>query len=141
VIEQRGIFPKPDCASIMEAQYQSNPICVSGRRLWDQIPKKEDLDHLIQTLEKHYNVSVDLKGKEFVKIQLDWDFENRKVHLSMAPYLQIRKLCDNSTTLFLANAKIRLIHTQNQNTVQNSNSLNMTRVLQSETMNKSMFRT
>jgi hypothetical protein len=50
--------------------------------------KKEDLDHLIQTLEKHYDVSVDLEGKEFMNIQLDWDYENRKVHLSMAPYLQ-----------------------------------------------------
>jgi len=50
--------------------------------------KKENLDHLIQTLEKYYNVSVDLEGKEFVKIQLDWDYENRKVHLSMVPYLQ-----------------------------------------------------
>jgi hypothetical protein len=50
--------------------------------------KNEDLDHLIQMLEKHYNVSVDLEGKEFVKIQLDWDYENRKVRLSMVPYLQ-----------------------------------------------------
>jgi len=50
--------------------------------------KREDLDHLIQMLEKHYDVSVDLEGKEFVKIQLDWDYENRKVHLSMVPYLQ-----------------------------------------------------
>ncbi len=50
--------------------------------------KQEDLDHLIRLLEKHYNVTVDLEGKEFVKIQLDWDYKNRKVHLSMAPYLQ-----------------------------------------------------
>ncbi len=50
--------------------------------------KQEDLDHLIRSLEKHYNVTVDLEGKEFVKIQLDWDYENRKVHLSMAPFLQ-----------------------------------------------------
>ena len=49
---------------------------------------REDLDHLIQLLEKYYDVSVNLEGKEFVKIQLDWDKENRKVHLSMAPYLQ-----------------------------------------------------
>ena len=63
----------------MEAQNQTNPICVSGLRLWDQIPKKKDLDH-IQMLEKHYDVSVDLEGKEFIKIQLDWDYENRKVH-------------------------------------------------------------
>jgi hypothetical protein len=50
--------------------------------------KQEDLDHLIGLLEKHYDVAVDLDGKEFVKIELDWDYKNRKVHLSMAPYLQ-----------------------------------------------------
>ena len=49
---------------------------------------KDDLDHLIRTLEKYYNVAVDLDGKEFVKIELDWDYENKRVHLSMAPYLQ-----------------------------------------------------
>jgi hypothetical protein len=50
--------------------------------------KKTDLDHLIQTLEKHYQVAVDREGKEFLKIDLDWDYKNGKVHLSMAPYLQ-----------------------------------------------------
>ena len=49
---------------------------------------KDDLDHLIRTLEKYYDVTVDLDGKEFVKIELDWDYENKRVHLSMAPYLQ-----------------------------------------------------
>ena len=49
---------------------------------------KADLDHLIRTLEKYYDVAVDLDGKEFVKIELDWDYENKQVHLSMAPYLQ-----------------------------------------------------
>ena len=50
--------------------------------------KQTDLDHLIQTLEKHCQVTVDKEGKEFVKIDLDWDCENGKVPLSMAPYLQ-----------------------------------------------------
>jgi hypothetical protein len=50
--------------------------------------KKEDLDHLINSLSKYYEVKVDLDGKEFVKIELDWDYENGKVHLSMAPYLK-----------------------------------------------------
>jgi len=49
---------------------------------------KDDLDHLISTLEKYNEVAVDLDGKEFVKIELDWDYENKRVHLSMAPYLQ-----------------------------------------------------
>jgi len=49
---------------------------------------KDDLDHLIRTLEKYYEVAVDLDGKEFVKIELDWDYENKRVHLSKASYLQ-----------------------------------------------------
>ena len=36
---------------------------------------KDDLDHLIRTLEKYYDVAVDLDGKEFVKIELDWYYE------------------------------------------------------------------
>ncbi|KAL7476512.1 hypothetical protein ACHAW6_002370 [Cyclotella cf. meneghiniana] len=35
--------------------------------------KQTDLDHLIQTLKKHYQVTVDREGKEFIKIDLDWD--------------------------------------------------------------------
>ena len=50
--------------------------------------KKEDLDHLIKALEKYYEVTVDLEGKEYVKIELDWDYDKREVHLSMMPYLQ-----------------------------------------------------
>jgi hypothetical protein len=50
--------------------------------------KKEDLDHLIKSLEKYYEVTVDLEGKEYVKIELDWDYDKREVHLSMIPYLQ-----------------------------------------------------
>ena len=50
--------------------------------------KKEDLDHLVQSLQKYYEVTVDMTGKEYVKIELDWDYEHRQVHLSMAPYLQ-----------------------------------------------------
>ena len=33
--------------------------------------KREDLDHLIQSLEKYCDVSVNLDGKGFVKMQLD----------------------------------------------------------------------
>ena len=45
------------------------------------------MDHLIASLCKYYDVKVDLlEGKEFVKINHDWDYDNGKVHLSMEPY-------------------------------------------------------
>ena len=47
--------------------------------------KREDLDHLIKSLEKYYEVTVDPEGKEYVKIELDWDYNKREVHLSMMP--------------------------------------------------------
>ena len=50
--------------------------------------KKEDLDHLISLLKSHHDVSVDLKGKEFVKIELHWDYKKEEVHLFMEPYLR-----------------------------------------------------
>ena len=49
--------------------------------------REEDLNHLIKSIEQYYEVKVDKEGKEFVKIELDWDYDNRKVHLSMKPYL------------------------------------------------------
>eukprot|EP00804_Cyclotella_cryptica_P000491 CCRYP_018520-RA/>CCRYP_018520-RA protein AED:0.44 eAED:0.44 QI:0/-1/0/1/-1/1/1/0/143 len=49
---------------------------------------KADLDHLISSLKKYYGVALDMEGKEFVKIELDWENENRKVNLSMKPYLK-----------------------------------------------------
>ncbi len=52
----------------------------------------EDLDHLINTLKKYYDVKVNPEGKELVKIELDWDYKNRKVHLLMKPYLN-KSLC------------------------------------------------
>ena len=54
--------------------------------------KKEDLDHLIQSLQKYYEVTVDMTGKEYVKIELDCDYKNRKVHMLMMPYLH-KALC------------------------------------------------
>jgi hypothetical protein len=50
--------------------------------------KREDFDHLIGVLKRHYDVSVDIHGKEFVKIELDWKYDKGEVHLSMEPYLR-----------------------------------------------------
>ncbi len=96
------------------------------------------MDHLIQTLEKHYDVSVDLEGKEFMKIQLDWDYKNRKVHLSMAPYLQ--KALRQFDNIIPSKRQDSPYPYTEPKYGANSNSLKMTRVLQSEAMNKSMFR-
>ena len=39
-------------------------------------------------LKKYYDVAVDIEGKEFIKIELDWDYNKWLVHLLIQPYLQ-----------------------------------------------------
>ena len=44
--------------------------------------------HLKTELEKHYDVSMNWKGDLFCGVQLNWDYKNRTVDLSMPDYVQ-----------------------------------------------------
>ncbi len=98
----------------------------------------EDLDHLINTLKKYYDVKVDPEGKELVKIELDWDYKNRKVHLSMKPYLN--KSYVNSTMWFPRSANTLRIHMSSQNTEPNSDLRSIMNLSLLEMMKRSIFK-
>jgi hypothetical protein len=48
---------------------------------------KEHAMHLISILKVHYKISEDWLGSKYIGITLDWDFCNRRVHLSMPGYI------------------------------------------------------
>eukprot|EP00804_Cyclotella_cryptica_P028276 CCRYP_014613-RA/>CCRYP_014613-RA protein AED:0.37 eAED:0.37 QI:0/0/0/1/0/0/4/0/451 len=99
---------------------------------------KLHLDHLMGVLKRHYDVSVDIQGKEFVKIELDWDYKKGERHLSMEPYLQ--KALRQFNNLVPKKRQDSLTRILNQNMVQKSNSPNTTTDLQLEKKDKHMFR-
>jgi hypothetical protein len=43
--------------------------------------------HLIDTLQKHYDVTIDKQGAIFCGIHLDWDYPNQTVDLTMPNYV------------------------------------------------------
>ena len=47
---------------------------------------EEHVQHLLKILRKDYVVSTDWEGTKYSGINLDWDYENHKVHLSMPGY-------------------------------------------------------
>jgi len=49
---------------------------------------EENAQHLIQALKETYQITIDKEGKIFCGIQLDWDYNNRTVHLSIPGYVQ-----------------------------------------------------
>jgi hypothetical protein len=48
---------------------------------------KEHAMHLISILKEHYKISEDWLGSKYIGITLDWDYRNRRVHLSMSGYI------------------------------------------------------
>eukprot|EP00804_Cyclotella_cryptica_P020585 CCRYP_003433-RA/>CCRYP_003433-RA protein AED:0.38 eAED:0.38 QI:0/0/0/1/1/1/2/0/421 len=47
---------------------------------------KEHALHLKSVIESYYPLSTDWTGNRYIGIRLDWDYDNRKVHLSMPGY-------------------------------------------------------
>ena len=46
------------------------------------------MNHLLDTLRGKYTISVDWKTSLYIGIILDWDYQERKVTLSMPQYVQ-----------------------------------------------------
>ena len=48
---------------------------------------KEDAQHLLSSLQKHYTVTVDWEGKKFCGLTLDWHYKDNYVDISMPKYI------------------------------------------------------
>ena len=49
---------------------------------------KADALHLIDALKQNYKITEDWSGRKYIRLTFDWDYEKRKVHLSMPGYVQ-----------------------------------------------------
>ena len=49
--------------------------------------KKEDAQHLIDTLQKDYMITVDWDATKYIGLTIEWDYKNCKVYLHMPEYL------------------------------------------------------
>jgi hypothetical protein len=49
--------------------------------------KLEDAQHLIKALKKDYIITVDWDAKKYIRLTIEWDYVNRKVHVHMPGYL------------------------------------------------------
>ena len=48
---------------------------------------KEHAEHLLATIKEHYECKPDWDGSRYLGLTLDWDYENKEVHLSMPGYV------------------------------------------------------
>jgi hypothetical protein len=86
-LNKEGYFKNPLVPALWKHKTRPTQIVLAVDNFGIKYFTKEDLDHLANTLKKYYDVKIDPDGKELVKIELDWDYTNKKVHLSMKTYL------------------------------------------------------
>ena len=48
---------------------------------------EEHVEHLMSVLKISYTIAHDWKGKKYINITFDWNYKQRKVHLSMPGYI------------------------------------------------------
>jgi len=69
--------------------HDTRPICFS--LVVDDFGVKyvgeEHAQHLMETIQKYYKCSADWKGERYCGLTLKWDYNGRKVHLSMPGYV------------------------------------------------------
>ena len=46
----------------------------------------EHAQHLVDSIDAHYDLETDWHGRKYIGMQLDWDYDHRRVHLSMPGY-------------------------------------------------------
>ena len=85
-------------------KYGYHPCCIT-KGLWNHISnsitfvlvvddlgikyeKYSNLNHLLNALKARYTISIDLEAKNYVGMQLDWDYINRTVGISMPNYIK-----------------------------------------------------
>lgn len=137
-IEQGRLLQKPSSTRIVEAQNKESAIHISCQWFWNQIYEWNRFGSPHQDTQEHYEIKVDKDGNEFVKIELDWDYDNGKVHLSMKPYLE-KALCQFNNVIPTKDNTPRT-RRLNLNMEWNNNLLNMMTLPPKAKMTKNTFK-
>jgi len=48
----------------------------------------EHARHLMQAIENNYTISHEWEGRRYIGLTIDWDYDNKQVHISMPEYIQ-----------------------------------------------------
>ena len=63
---------------------------------------KEDLDHFLKSVAKHYEYYIDRSGSNYIGLKLDWDYGRQWVNISMPNYIpKLLKRLEHKTRLII----------------------------------------
>ena len=87
-LSDHGYTPVPHTIGIWQHATRKTKFCLCVDDFGVKYFSKEDADHLLESLGKHYTYTVDWKGQNFCGFTIDWDYSNGFVDISMPNYIK-----------------------------------------------------
>ena len=86
-LQPNGYLPVPNTVGMWKHKTRKTIFCLCVDDFGIKYFSKDDIDHLLTALEKHYKVSKDWAGQHFCGLTLDWHYHQGYVDISMPGYI------------------------------------------------------
>ena len=87
-LKPHGYHPIPHTDGLWKHETHPITFCLCVDDFGVKYFKKSDVNHLIQSLHQHYDVSQDWSGKNFCGLTFDWHYAQQYVDISMPDYIK-----------------------------------------------------
>ena len=87
-LEPYGYYPCKRTAGLWRHKTRTTTFCLTVDDFGVKYVGKENAEHLIQALNSKYKITTDWEGRLYCGIQLDWNYVERWVDLSMPNYIK-----------------------------------------------------
>ena len=89
-LDRCGYYPEIGTSGLWSHRTRQTKFCVCVDDLGIKYFCKEDIDHLLQSLQNHYKLHIEREGRNYIGLTLDWNYDKEYVDVSIPKY--IRKL-------------------------------------------------
>ena len=86
-LAKHGYFPMKSSNGLWKHKTNSIMFALCVDDFGVKYNSKQDLDHLIDALKQHYEITIDMEGKNFCGLTLEWHYNSEYVDISMPGYV------------------------------------------------------
>ena len=86
-LKQHGYQPDRYCPNIWKHEIRKTKFCLCVDDFGVKYYSKEDANHLIAALQQNYDITIDWEGKHFCGLNIDWNYPDGYVDISMKHYV------------------------------------------------------
>ena len=87
LLAPHGYHPCPNTTGLWKHETRPTKFCLCVDDFGVKYFSQADADHLLDALKQHYKISVDLEGKNYCGLTMDWNYQQGYVDISMPKYI------------------------------------------------------